>query len=182
MKKSKKLKIIVLFLFFCCVQANGQIQDQKVFPLPEIRELNYLYVPSALERIFPSNSCQDNLIKLLKNYTRRLSDIRENEVYIVKHSCEFFQSTCLCFETTAQGEFTFLILFNRKSKQANVLIVSYDFLSDSEVYSMSYIIKKNEIRLTDSGMTEGEDGNAEEFIKNTFTVCILKSGKIKIKL
>ena len=78
-------------------------------------------------------------------------------------------------------DFNFLVLYNSKSKQAKVLLASYNFLSDSEVYSMSFKIKNNEIRLTDSGMTEGENGKAEEFSKNTIKVNILKNGEIKVK-
>jgi hypothetical protein len=178
-KNDKGIKVVILFLFFCFSNINGQ--TQKTFALPEIKTFNYISVPSALERIFPPNSCQDGLIKALKSYDIKLKNIKQYEVYLVKKSCEFSQSTCLCFETSAQGDFNFFVLYNRKSKQAKVLLASYEFLSDSEVYNMSFKIKNDEIRLTDSGMTEGENGKAEEFSKNTIKVYILKNGEIKVK-
>jgi hypothetical protein len=170
--------IFVIFLFFS--QVNGQTLPKKTFPLPAIKEVNYIAIPSALERIFPTTTCQDNLIGLLKNYHRRLNNIGAYDVYLVNQSCEFSQNTCLCFETIAQGEFNFLILYNRKTKQANVIVASYNFLSDSEVYSMQFKINKNEIRLTDSGFTEGENGKAEEFSKEIIKVTLLKNGALKV--
>lgn len=155
-------------------------QSENSFTLPEIKKLNYISIPSNLKRIFPPNSCQDSLINLMKNYNKRLENINEYQVYFVKHSCEFSQNTCLCFKTTAQGEFNFLILFNPKTKQANVVLSSYEFLSDSEVYSMHFKIKNNEILLTDSGITEGENGEGEDFSKNTIKIKVLKNGKIKV--
>ena len=175
------MRIFVLFIFLSFLQLNGQTVPKKSFPLPEIKELKYLSIPSALERIFPPNSCQDSLISLLKSYNRKFNNIRGYEVYLVKQSCEFSQNTCLCFKTIAEGEFNFLILYNRKTKQANVLVASYDFSSDSEVYIMSFKINKNEVRLTDSGFTEGENGKSEEFSKNIIKVSVLKSGEVKVK-
>ena len=104
------MRIFVLFIFLSFLQLNGQILPKKTFPLPEIKEVKYVSIPSALERIFPPNSCQDKLIKLLKNYNRKLNNIREYEVFLVKQSCEFSQNTCLCFETIAEGEFNFFNL------------------------------------------------------------------------
>ncbi|MEO8515757.1 MAG: hypothetical protein ABI426_03390 [Flavobacterium sp.] len=175
------MRIIILFILFSFLQLNGQTVPKNTFPLPEIKELKYISIPSALERIFPPNSCQDSLIRQLKTYNRRLKNIREYEVYLINQSCEFSQNTCLCFETAAQGEFNFLILYNRKSKQAKILIASYDFLSDSEVYIMRFKKNKNEIKLIDSGMTEGENG-AEEFSKNIIKISVLKNGEVKVKV
>lgn len=155
-------------------------QVEKSYPLPKIKKLNYVSIPSALERIFPPNSCQDSLIHLIKNYNKKFNNINQYEVYLVKQSCEFSQNTCLCFKTTTQGEFNFLILFNPKTKEANVILASYEFLSDSEVYSMHFKIKNNEIVLTDSGMTDGENGEGEEFSKNTIKIQVPKNGKIKV--
>ena len=170
-----------MFLFLNFLQLNGQTLPKKTFPLPQIKELHYLSIPSALERIFPPNSCQDSLLSLLKNYNRKLNTIGAYEVYLVNQSCAFSQNTCLCFETIAQGEFNFLILYNRKMKQATVLVASYDFLSDSEVYIMSFKINKNEILLSDSGFTEGENGRSEKFSKNIIKVYVLKSGALQVK-
>ena len=172
-----------MFTFLSFLQLNGQTLPKKAFPLPEIKELKYLSIPSALERIFPPNSCKDSLNMLLKSYNRRLNNIREYEVYLVKQNCKLTQNTCLCFKTTAQGEFNFLVLYNRKSKQAKVFVASYDFLSDSEVYMMRFKInkKKNEIRFSDSGFTDGENEKLEEFSKSIIKVSVMKNGEIKVK-
>ena len=175
------MKIIVLFIFLNFLQLNGQSFQKKSFPLPEIKELEYVAIPSALERIFSNNSCQDNLIRQLKSYNRKLNNVRQYEVYLITQNCEFSQNACLCFETIAQGEFNFLLFYDRKSKQGKVLISSYNFLSDSEVYTMRFKKIKNEIRLTDSGITEGENGKAEEFSKNIIKVSVLQNGEIKVK-
>lgn len=165
------------------VVSTGDIYrtDNNTSPLPEIKEVSYIALPTALARIFPPNSCQDDVPKFLKNYSRRLDNIRHYEVYLVEQRCEFSQTACLCFQETAQGTFDFLVLFDRKTKQAKVFIASYSFLSDSEVYSMTFDIKNHTIRLTDAGTTEGENGEGEEFSKNLIVVTVSKSGKIKVK-
>ncbi|OYU83810.1 MAG: hypothetical protein CFE24_09610 [Flavobacterium sp. BFFFF2] len=175
------MRIFILFLYLSFLQVNGQTLQKKTFPLPEIKALKYVSIPSALARIFPPNACQDRLIGLLKSYHQKFKNINGHEVYLVKQSCEFSQNTCLCFKTIAQGDFDFLILYNPKTKQAAVFVASYDFLSDSEVYLMHFKINKNEITLRDVGFTEGENGKAEAFSKNIIKVRILKNGEVTVK-
>ncbi len=172
-----KITLILLIHFF---QLAGQTPPKTNLPLPEIKELEYISIPSDLERIFPPNTCQKDLIGLLKNYDRKLENMGGYEVYLVKQSCTFSEEFCLCFETTAQGEFEFLILFDPKTKKAKALLASYEFLSDSEVYMMQFNIHQNVIVLTGSGFTEGEDGKADALSKNTFKVKVLKNGEIRV--
>ena len=93
---------------------------------------------------------------------------------------EFSQGLYLCFEGKAQGEFDFLVLYKRETGKAKVIIASYSFLSDSEVYMMNYKINNTEIILTTSDVTEGEAGNAEVFSKNKIRVSVLKNGEVKV--
>jgi hypothetical protein len=171
------LLLLTLLHFF---QLAGQTPPTTNLPLPEIKELEYILIPSDLERIFPPNTCQKGLIGLLKNYDRKLENMGGYEVYLVKQSCTFSEEFCLCFETTAQGEFEFLILFDPKTKKAKALLVWYEFLSDSEVYLMQFKIQHDVIKLTGSGFTEGEGGKADALSKNTFKVKVLKNGGIKV--
>jgi hypothetical protein len=172
-----KNTLLVLLHFF---QLAGQIPPTTKLPLPEIKELEYISIPSDLERIFPPKICQKGLIGLLKNYDRKLENMGNYEVYLVKQSCAFSEQFCLCFETTAQGEFEFFILFDPKTKKAKALLASYEFLSDSEVYLMQFKIQQDVIKLTGSGFTEGEGGKADALSKNTFKVKVLKNGGIKV--
>jgi hypothetical protein len=172
------LLIIILLPFF---QLAGQTPPTSKLPLPEIKELEYISIPSDLERIFPPNTCQKGLIGLLKNYDRKLENIGGFEVYLAKQSCTFSEEFCLCFETTAQGEFEFLILFDPKTKKAKALLASYEFLSDSEVYLMQFKIRRDVICLVGSDFTEGEGGKADALSKNTFKVKVLKNGGIKVQ-
>jgi hypothetical protein len=172
------LLLVTLLHFF---QLAGQTPPTTNLPLPEIKELEYISIPTDLERIFPQNNCQNGLIGLLKNYDRKLENMGNYEVYLVKQSCAFSEEFCLCFETTAQGEFEFLILFDPKTKKAKALLASYEFLSDSEVYLMQFKIHRDVIQLRGSGFTEGEGGKADALSKNTFKVKVLKNGGIKVQ-
>ncbi len=173
-----RLLILLLLHFF---RLAGQTLRTTNLPLPEIKELEYISIPSDLERIFPPNTCQKGLIGLLKNYDRKLENIGSYEVYLVKQSCTFSEEFCLCFETTTQGEFEFLILFDPITKKAKALLASYEFLADSEVYIMQFKIHRDVIKLTGSGFTEGEGGKADALSKNTFKVKVLKNGGIKLQ-
>ncbi len=175
-----KVRILLFIVLFYSTCIYAQSEPENRFPLPQINKLKYITVPTALARIFPPNSCEENLVKFLKTYYKRLADIKDYQVYLVKQNCDFSQNTCLCFETTAEGKFDFLILFNKKSNEAYVLVASFNFLSDSEVYDMQFKIKGNEITLVESGFTEGENG-AEEFSKSTHKISILKSRQIRIE-
>ncbi len=175
---NNRLLILILLHFF---QLAGQTPPTTTFPLPEIKELEYISIPSDLERIFQPNTCQKGLIGLLKNYDRKLENMGGYEVYLVKQSCMFSEEFCRCFETTSQGEFEFLILFDPKTKKAKALLASYEFLSDSEVYMMQFKIHRDIIKLTGSGFTEGEGGKADALSKNTFKVKVLKNGGIKVQ-
>ena len=174
---NNRLLILLLLHFF---QLAGQAPPTTNLPLPEIKELEYISIPSDLERIFPPNTCQKGLIGLLKNYDRKLEKMGGYEVYLVKQSCTFSEEFCLCFETTAQGEFEFLILFDPITKKAKALLASYEFLSDSEVYLMQLKIHHDVIQLRGSGFTEGEGGKTESLSKNRFKVKVLKNGGIKV--
>jgi hypothetical protein len=175
------MRLVSLLLFLSFLPLHGQTMPQKTFPLPEIKTLKYVAIPSALARIFPPNACQDRLLGLLTSYHQKYRNINGYEVYLVKQSCAFSQNTCLCFETTAQGDFDFLILYNPKKKQAIVFVAAYDFLSDSEVYLMNFNIHQNVITLRDVGFTEGEQGKAEAFSKNTIKVRVLKNDEVTVK-
>jgi hypothetical protein len=172
-----RLLILILLHFF---QLAGQTPPTTNLPLPEIKELEYIPIPTDLERIFPPNTCQKGLIGLLKNYDRKLENIGGYEVYLVKQSCAFSEEFCFCFETTAQGEFEFLILFDPKTKKAKALLATYEFLSDSEVYMMQFKIRRDLISLTGTSFTEGEGGKADALSKNTFKFKVLKNGGIKV--
>ena len=176
--KNTLIIFIILLPFF---QLAGQTPSTTNLPLPEIKELEYISIPTDLERIFQPNTCQKGLIGLLKNYDRKLENMGSYEVYLVKQSCTFSEEFCLCFETTTQGEFEFLILFDPKTKKAKALLASYEFLSDSEVYLMQFKIHRDIIKLTGSGFTEGEGGKADALSKNTFKVKVLKNGRIKLQ-
>lgn len=175
--KAGVLFFMVLFYSTCI---HAQSKPENKFTLPEIKHLKYLTVPTALAIIFPPNSCDENLGKILRTYYVRLADIKGYEVYLVKQNCDFSQNTCLCLETTAQGKFEFLILFNKKLKEAYVLVSAFNFLSDSEVYDMQLKVKGNVITLVESGFTEGEN-SAEQFSKSTHKISILKSYHIRIE-
>jgi hypothetical protein len=180
----KKSLFLSLLTFICFLlftfSVYGQTQPQNNEPLPQIKTLEFIAVPSSLERIYKTKTCQENLINSLKNYNKRLKNINGYEVYLIKQSCEFSQSVCLCFEEAAQGEFDFLFLYKRETGKAKVIIASYSFLSDSEVYMMNYEIKDNVIMLTTSDVTEGEGGKAEEFSKNKILVSLSKNGEVKV--
>jgi hypothetical protein len=175
--KNTLLPVTLLHFF----QLAGQTPSKTNLPLPEIKALEYISIPSDLERIFPPNTCQKGLIGLLKNYDRKLENIGSYEVYLLKQSCAFSEEFCLCFEKTAQGEFEFLILFDRKTKKAKALLASYKFLADSEVYLMRFKIHRDVIKLTGSGFTEGEGGKADALSKNRFKIKVLKNGGIKVQ-
>lgn len=182
MKKKSLFLSLLTFICFLLFTFSfyGQTQPLNNEPLPQIKTLEFITIPSSLERIYITKTCQVDLINSLKNYNKRLKNINGYEVYLVKQSCEFSQGVCLCFEVEAQGEFDFLVLYKRETGKAKVIIASYSFLSDSEVYMMYYKINNTEIILTTSDVTEGEGGNAEEFSKNKIRVSVLKNGDIKV--
>lgn len=171
---------LFLIMFLCLSAARAQTPTPATFRLPEIKTMRYLSIPSALQRLFPAENCKalEGLREM--RYSKRLRNIRMYEVYLVGGQCEFSQGNCLCLGAPAQGEFSFLILYDPKSKEATSVIASYNFLSDSEVYQMEFTLIGNKIVLTDKGYTAG-DGGAEVFSHSRVRISVWKNGKIAVK-
>jgi|GEM_PF-3650425 len=170
----------LLIILLSCFTVNGQKKAQNPFTLPKIDNLKFISLPTAFERQFPTGPCKQNLFKYLKQYSRRLTPIDGNQVYLVKGSCSYSEHTCLCFETSIDGKFDFLVVYNPKSKGATLFVCSFDFFPDSVNYYMSFRIRGNEIMLEESGYTEGENGVAEKFSGKSHKLFVLKNGNLRI--
>ena len=179
--KKLKIKVLLFFIFACLMQVHAQKKIVNNLFLPKVKDLKYVVIPTALERIYPNSFCQDSLPKLLKNYHRRLKDIGGYEVYLIQLNCHDIQkNSCMCFNGISELEYKLLLLRNKKTKQGKVLIVSYTLLSDSEYYDMNYTLKANQIILKESGFTEGDNGTAEPLTRTIHKIKIFNNKQLSI--
>lgn len=175
-----KLKIQLFLLLSCFVQLYGQ-KNLGSKLLPNLKELKYIAITNDLERIYPNPYLKDSLPNLIKQYNKQLPDIGAYNLYLVKLDChKLAVNSCLCFNGVSELNYELLILRNKNTNKATVFFASYELLSDSEYYQMSYTIKANQIILKESGATEGENGQAEVISKSSHTIKILKNGALSI--
>ena len=176
-----KIKVLLFFIFACLMPIHAQKKIVNNLFLPEVKDLKYVAIPTALERLYPNSFCQDSLPKLIKNYHLRLKDIGGYEVYLIKQNChDIMKNSCICFNGISELEYRLLLLRNKKTKQGKALIVSYMFLSESEYYDMSYTLKANQITLKESGFTEGDNGTAEQITRTIHKIKILNNKQLSV--
>jgi hypothetical protein len=179
--------LILLFLFLSEV-IFAQNAEKKL--LPQIKYLQYFHAETFFEKVFPKNKTyEDSLIKFLKYYDKKLGNIRNYEVYYIDIKCEIDSTAkCVCNNVNPlSGMYGVLILYDPLSKNAKVINVLYNFLSDSETYEMYWESGKenNIVFLQEQAMIGGEsDENGimevEEHIGRKHRIEILPGGKISI--
>lgn len=175
-----KPKILLFLLLSCFVHLYGQ-KNLVSKLLPNLKEFKYIAITNDLERIYPNSNLKDSLPYLIKQYHKQLPDIGAYNLYLVKLDChKLAVNSCLCFNGVSELKYELLILRNKNTNKAQAFITSYELLSDSEYYQMSYTIKANQITLKESGATEGENGQAEVISKSKHTIKILKNGALSI--
>ena len=165
---------ITFLLLVSSVCLRGQANANNNL-LPEVKKLNYLPIPSSFENNDSNVTCLDSLYKSTKTYDQKLNDIGDCEVYLIKlKPRETSKTACMLIE-----KMELLFLFNKKTKEAHILVVAYEYLSDSEMHFMTFRIKSNQIEVTESAFTGGENG-AEKYDAAKHKIKVLKDGFFEV--
>lgn len=191
LKRRKIMKCVLLILSLAINSCSSRSQSTHNYSqngnisLPPISEVIYIETGSKYETLFPprTNIARDFLN--LKFAQKQLEDIKHYKVYLVALDCANNQQLEeLCDSTIFQ--LSFIVFYNSNNKTAEIVNISYDLLSDSETYSMTYVLKKKKIIMYEEyfvGGEEDENGTqeVEPVIGNKYILTLNKMGEIIIK-
>jgi len=161
----------------------------KIYKLPLIKKINYIKINSVDTDRCQNGKLLSGFLKLSK-YRYRLPDVGVYQCYYWcdynpnnnEYSSYVKQNCDRCLLNFFYG---YLILYNPKTLEANVIAIYYDTFRDgSNLYRNFYIDKNYNITLLDSSQ-EADDGDGSNpskvFVNNKHTVSISKQGDIRVK-
>lgn len=184
----KQILIFITILLSGCssktISSATQSSTNGNIPLPHIEKIKYVLSGSKYETLDPERTSILNDFLSIKSAQRQFSDVNDYKVFLVEVDCANQRQVLeLCNETIF--ELSFIIFYNPTSKTANVVNVSYNLLSDSEMYSMTYNLKGKKFSMTEEYFIGGEEINGNQEVESgigaKYIVIVNKDDQIEIK-
>jgi hypothetical protein len=166
------------------------VKKIKIYKLPLIKKINYIRIASTVDTDRCANGKLFGSFLKLNKYRYRLPDV---SIYQCYYWCDYdpannqytslVRENCnLCLINFLYG---YLILYNPKTLEANVIAIYYDTFRDgANFYRSFYIDKDYNITLLDSSQ-EADDGDGTNpspiDIHGKHVISISKEGKIQVK-
>lgn len=177
MKKTIFSSVVLLGFSFALIQSK----DIKINSLKHIKLKSAFYNYHNFQNI----SLEDSIKSKTNLFKNQNKTINGNKIYIMSSMCGYKD----CLAPLAPGNepnYDILLSINKITKNANYIMVGYNFLADSETYSMNRTyVNDSTIKLEEVVMIGGEEdstGNieTEDIISRTHFLTISSNGQIKV--